>query len=253
MKVILLSLFVALLMVGCGDDDSIKSLEERTALLKAEKREITREGYANAKVITEEYLTKTQKLQKDFNALKGGNQLLSRGVSIIKEEGELTIRFLDKEGELFRFAEEEVVLKTALLKLRKHILEIQESQEWDLEFVSDLLQLRESKLAIQEIEELKTRWNEKINFQIDALNPRLSGESMIKVITEFSRPAFSDDFPQKGFVHKVDKGETVSSIAQKYNSRVKWIIDANLIFDPIKVFEGKELFIPTGTPTRAAN
>ena len=56
--------------------------------------------------------------------------------------------------------------------------------------------------------------------------------------------SFSDDFPQKGFVHKVKKGETVSSIAQKYNSKVKWIIDANLIVDPTRVFEGKDLFVP---------
>ena len=51
----------------------------------------------------------------------------------------------------------------------------------------------------------------------------------------------SSDYPQKGFVHKVEKGETVSSIAKKYESKVKWIIDANQIADPTKVFVGKEL------------
>ncbi|MEC8243644.1 MAG: LysM peptidoglycan-binding domain-containing protein [Verrucomicrobiota bacterium] len=55
---------------------------------------------------------------------------------------------------------------------------------------------------------------------------------------------FSSDYPQKGFVHKVEKGETVSSIAKKYESKVKWIIDANQIEDPTKVFIGKELFVP---------
>ena len=55
---------------------------------------------------------------------------------------------------------------------------------------------------------------------------------------------FSTDYPQKGFVHKVEKGETVSSIAKKYESKVKWIIDANQIADPTKVFVGKELFVP---------
>ena len=55
---------------------------------------------------------------------------------------------------------------------------------------------------------------------------------------------FSSDYPQKGFVHKVEKGETVSSIAKKYESKVKWIIDANQIEDPTKVFVGKELFVP---------
>ena len=57
-------------------------------------------------------------------------------------------------------------------------------------------------------------------------------------------PKFSTDYPQNGFVHKVEKGETVSSIAQKYKSKIKWIIDANQIADPTKVFIGKELFVP---------
>ena len=55
---------------------------------------------------------------------------------------------------------------------------------------------------------------------------------------------FSTDYPQKGFVHKVEKGETVSSIAKKYESKVSWIINANQIADPTKVFVGKELFVP---------
>jgi LysM repeat protein len=59
-----------------------------------------------------------------------------------------------------------------------------------------------------------------------------------------STNTFSSDYPQKGFVHKVEKGETVSSIAKKYESKVKWIIDANQIEDPTKVFVGKELFVP---------
>ena len=61
-----------------------------------------------------------------------------------------------------------------------------------------------------------------------------------------STPAktFSSDYPQKGFVHKVERGETVSSVALKYKSKIKWIIDANQIGDPTKVFVGKELFVP---------
>ena len=62
--------------------------------------------------------------------------------------------------------------------------------------------------------------------------------------TPTSLPSFSTDYPQKGFVHKVEKGETVSSIAKKYESKVTWIINANQIADPTKVFVGKELFVP---------
>jgi len=57
--------------------------------------------------------------------------------------------------------------------------------------------------------------------------------------------AFSDKYPKdKGFVHVVGKGETVSSIAKKYKSKVTWIINANRISDPTKVHVGKELFVP---------
>ena len=58
------------------------------------------------------------------------------------------------------------------------------------------------------------------------------------------KPAFSNDYPKNGFVHVVEKGETVSSIAQKYKSKVSWIINANQISDPKKVFVGRELFVP---------
>ena len=57
-------------------------------------------------------------------------------------------------------------------------------------------------------------------------------------------PNFSSDYPKNGFVHKVGKGETVSSIAQKYSSKVSWIINANQITDPTKVNVGRELFVP---------
>ena len=40
------------------------------------------------------------------------------------------------------------------------------------------------------------------------------------------------------------KGETVSSIAKKYSSQVKWIINANQIADPKKFLLEKELFVP---------
>ncbi len=59
---------------------------------------------------------------------------------------------------------------------------------------------------------------------------------------------FNDDYPQdKGFVHTVEKGETVTSIAKKYKSKISWILNANRISDPRKVFVGRELFVPQGT------
>jgi LysM repeat protein len=55
---------------------------------------------------------------------------------------------------------------------------------------------------------------------------------------------FTKDYPETGFVHDVEKGETVSSIAQKYRSKTQWILSANQISDPKKVHVGKKLFVP---------
>ena len=56
---------------------------------------------------------------------------------------------------------------------------------------------------------------------------------------------YTDDYPkEKGFVHVVGKGETISSIALKYKSKISWILSANRISDPTKVHVGKELFVP---------
>ena len=86
-----------------------------------------------------------------------------------------------------------------------------------------------------------------INKQMQALIKQMNlGFDKISKGSPVQVPAqtFSTDYPQKGFVHKVEKGETVSSIAKKYKSQIQWIIDANQISDPKKVFVGKELFVP---------
>ena len=57
--------------------------------------------------------------------------------------------------------------------------------------------------------------------------------------------SFSSDFPKKGFIHCVKKDESLRSIAEKYSSQYKWIIDANQITDPTQSFKGRDLFVPT--------
>ena len=90
---------------------------------------------------------------------------------------------------------------------------------------------------------IQSRVNQQMQELIKQMN---DGFETVSKTSATPSPAktFSSDYPQKGFVHKVEKGETVSSIAKKYESKVKWIIDANQIADPTKVFVGKELFVP---------
>ena len=89
---------------------------------------------------------------------------------------------------------------------------------------------------------LQNTFDEKIRELIKQMNKNF--EKVASAPVSPVTPSFSSDYPQNGFVHKVEKGETVSSIASKYKSKVKWIIDANQIADPTKVFIGKELFVP---------
>lgn len=91
---------------------------------------------------------------------------------------------------------------------------------------------------------LQQNLDKKIKELISEMNKVISQVNKPSSVNSSPAPSFSDDYPQNGFVHKVERGETVSSIAQKHKSKVKWIIDANRIVDPTKVFIGKELFVP---------
>ena len=53
---------------------------------------------------------------------------------------------------------------------------------------------------------------------------------------------------KKLIVHIVKRGDTVKSIAKKYGSRVKWILDANQLTDPAKIKVGEKISIPQKKP-----
>lgn len=60
-----------------------------------------------------------------------------------------------------------------------------------------------------------------------------------------SVPSFSNNYPQNGVTHTVVSGDTLSGIARKYGSRVKWIQDANRIADPSRgLMVGQTIFVP---------
>ena len=86
--------------------------------------------------------------------------------------------------------------------------------------------------------------NKKFRQIIDQMNNGFEQVASANNSSPLQEPTFSNDYPKNGFVHKVERGETVSSIAQKYKSKISWIINANQIADPTKVFVGRELFVP---------
>lgn len=57
---------------------------------------------------------------------------------------------------------------------------------------------------------------------------------------------FSENYPKMGITHTVVRGDTLSAIARKYGSTVKWIQDANRIADANRgLVVGQTIFIPT--------
>lgn len=56
---------------------------------------------------------------------------------------------------------------------------------------------------------------------------------------------FSEDYPKTGIPYVVKSGDTLGKLARQYNSRVKWIQDANKIADPSRgLHVGDKIFIP---------
>ena len=56
---------------------------------------------------------------------------------------------------------------------------------------------------------------------------------------------FGDDYPKMGIPYTVKPGDTLGKIARQYNSKIKWIQDANKIADPNKGLRvGDSIFIP---------
>ncbi|OHE81672.1 MAG: hypothetical protein A3G75_12855 [Verrucomicrobia bacterium RIFCSPLOWO2_12_FULL_64_8] len=59
-------------------------------------------------------------------------------------------------------------------------------------------------------------------------------------------PTFSGDFPRQGVDYTVQKGDTLSSIAQRMGSSVRDITNANKIADPNNLQVGQTIFVPQG-------
>ena len=164
--------------------------------------------------------------------LKQDLELINREVTGLRSEVEL----LRRENAQLRVALEQVSRSPQSNQETGLVLELQNRMQ-----VLELA-LKQSERAR---ESMQDGVNQKFQQMIEQMN--LGFEQVTSQNKQKSEPqpqSFATDYPKNGFVHKVEKGETVSSIAQKYQSKVSWIIDANQIADPTKVFVGRELFVP---------
>ena len=164
--------------------------------------------------------------------LKQDLELINREVTGLRSEVEL----LRRENAQLRVALDQVARSPKPNDQNGLLLELQNRLQ-----VLELSQKQSTRAQGRMQEEV----NQKFQQIIEQMNSGFEKVSSQKKSSSSSlTPAFSSNYPKNGFVHKVEKGETVSSIAQKYQSKVSWIIDANQIVDPTKVFVGRELFVP---------
>lgn len=77
---------------------------------------------------------------------------------------------------------------------------------------------------------------------IDGLGKQVSVRSVEK---KRSFDTNSADFPKDGFEYTVQPGDTLSKIAEKYNSNVNSLQQANQIDNPKGLRSGDKLFIPS--------
>ena len=164
--------------------------------------------------------------------LKQDMELVSRELAGLRTEVEL----LRRENAQLRIQVEQSTRKQSS-NVGNSTQVLQRISDRMVSIENRLNQNEKSQLALQKSIELKIK--DLISQMNKGFDQVVSSPSISS-----STPKFEQNYPQKGFVHVVEKGETISSIAKKYKSQTKWIINANQIVDPKKVFIGKELFVP---------
>ena len=90
---------------------------------------------------------------------------------------------------------------------------------------------------------------QEVNRKLSALAKQTNAavESVAKGLAQRHavQTTFSDNYSQEGTSYTVQKGDTISAIAQKTGARVQDIINANKIGDPSRLQVGQTLFIPS--------
>ncbi|MCC5790320.1 MAG: LysM peptidoglycan-binding domain-containing protein [Opitutales bacterium] len=170
--------------------------------------------------------------RSEFDLLRDDLRALQREVARQEDR----IRELAREKEKLKEALEasqrrETASKQDLERLRT---EFRESQQQALR-ENRLRVLSETGRMIEELAEQTQKG-------LDALRQAISSRPTQRPTeTEFQ---FSDDYPQEGITHVVERGETLSGIARRHNSTVRDIQNANRIARPESIQVGQTLFIP---------
>jgi LysM repeat protein len=95
--------------------------------------------------------------------------------------------------------------------------------------------------ALQQVAVQMEKLAKQTNAAIDSLAKGMASRPPVQTL-------FTDDYAKEGVSYTVQKGDTLSSIAQKTSARMQDIMNANKITDPTRLQVGQTLFIPTPAP-----
>lgn len=193
-----------------------------SVLKETMKRIFTYAAFAAGSVLAQAQSTTIADIQQDFSLMR-------------REVGQLRLEVEQLRLENKRLAESVKNLKAAAANndglsslansLRTEMTSKDEASKREI-----LAQIK------SEMESLAAQTNASLKKLADAIGARPQGGIAA---------SFSESYPKSGTTHTVVSGDTISGIARKYNSRTKWIQDANRIADPSRdLTVGRQIFVP---------
>lgn len=151
---------------------------------------------------------------------------------MVQQVGQLTLRIeqLERENDRLRASAESNASAFATVEQLSDAMA-------DLNRAAKAAAAESKSEVLKEMSKQMSKLANQTNAAIDSLAKGMAQRPVVQT-------KFSDDFAQEGISYTVQKGDTLSSIAQKTNASVKDITNANKIVDPTKIQVGQTLFIP---------
>ncbi len=239
-----LIMFVSAKIASTESSPDRENIKRKLEMLKAEKKQLDEQLDKANKRLAE--ITDLMNQLNDESPKSSKFEIIGIGARLIDVNGSCTIAELIPGGP----AE-----KSQQLEPKDVILGVSKS-DGTLADVSDM--------KLSEIVELiKGPKNSKVKLLIQPFkNPATPKEVSIKrkpfhiyhqihenIVSEKADPIPSETpSGRKLIVHIVKRGDTVKSIAKKYGSKVKWIVDANQMTGPKKIKVGEKISVPQKKP-----
>lgn len=151
---------------------------------------------------------------------------------MVQQVGQLTLRVEQLERENASLREEADAKAAAYATVEQ----LSDSMA-DLNRVAKAAAAESKSEVLKEVAQQMGKLARQTNAAIDSLAKGMAQRPAVQT-------KFSNDFAMEGISYTIQKGDTLSSIAQETGASVKDIINANKIADPTRIQVGQTLFIP---------